>query len=257
MMQAKLAGPPDLLNIWNKVKDIPGWLPFPDAYVLWLMNDYQRSKGLQGRILEIGAYKGQSAALLGLSLQEGERLEVCDLFGGEAPTSLNAEENRLTYPDLDRRDFECNYAQSVGGLPIIHAVPSSELGNHLEAPSYRLMHIDGSHLYEPVQADLILSQERLGEGGLLVLDDWSHSDHPEVAAAIWEVVSPDGLVPIATTDMKMYATWSSKSSRDEVDEMRSYLSGQPEFETLTHVVRDCEFVQLRLRGWTSAESRCL
>ena len=79
-------GPAEFDLLWDTTAEIPGWLPYPYAYLLWILSRYQRGESARGNILEIGVFKGQSAAFLGYLLPDGEQLEVCDLFGQVAPT---------------------------------------------------------------------------------------------------------------------------------------------------------------------------
>ncbi|RAG82860.1 class I SAM-dependent methyltransferase [Streptacidiphilus pinicola] len=192
------------------LEDVPGWFPPTDhRFFCWLL-EYQRERAIQGDLLEVGVYLGRSAILLGSHLREGETFTVCDLFESEAPDSANSAEMDYSYREtLTRRAFEANYLSFHDALPRIHQGPSQELAEtELIAPdSQRFIHIDASHLYQHVAADLAFARKALREDGILVMDDYRSEHTPGVAAATWEAVLTQGLRPVALTPQKFYATW--------------------------------------------------
>ena len=232
-----------------------GWLSDVDVHVIWLLNEWQRQAGIDGDILEIGVFMGKSAILLGHLLEDSENLEVCDVFDRSASlSSANADENRLQYSGLTRAAFERTFLQHHDRVPVIHPIPSAELPQHLGQSRFRVIHIDGSHLYENVRGDIAFSGPRLVEGGIVILDDWSHSDHPGVAAATWEAILAGALVPVVTTDMKLYGFWKTEGG-NEVAGLQAHLERSPYFEIARHEIADAALLQVRLRGWTREASR--
>ena len=192
------------------LEDVPGWFPATDHRLFCWLLEHQRERGVQGDVLEIGVYLGRSAILIGNHLREGETFTVCDLFESEAPDSANSQEMDHSYRDtLTRRAFEANYLSFHDALPRIHQGPSEELAEtKLIAPdSQRFIHIDASHLYRHVAADLRFAREALREDGIVALDDYRSEHTPGVAAATWEAVRLHGLRPVALTPQKFYGTW--------------------------------------------------
>ena len=108
----------------------------------------------------------------------------------------------MSYPGLQLETFMRNYRRFHEQAPVVHQCPSATL--ELAARSFRFVHIDGSHLYENVAADLVLTKEAACRGAIIALDDYRKVAAPGVAAAVWTSVA-DGLTPIALTDGKMYA----------------------------------------------------
>ncbi|ROO63267.1 methyltransferase family protein [Micromonospora sp. Llam0] len=188
--------------------DVEGWLYPTDAYLMGVINDLQTGHGFRGDIVEIGAYKGKSAILLGFFPAAGESLTVCDIFDSGAMVSDgNAQENAAFYPGLHQADFEKNYLRFHDRLPRVHVGPSEELGKVVAAGSCRLVHIDGGHTYEVARADMETARRALGSGGVVVVDDWSSAHIPGVAMALWEQYLSGELTPLAFTKGKFYATW--------------------------------------------------
>ena len=105
--------------------------------------------------------------------------------------------------------------------------------------------------------DLHLSRYILAEKGTLIPDDWSHSDYPDVAAAIWDCVSAEGLMPLVTTDQKMYATWPRCWSGDALSRLSNHAGSLADFDSAAHRFTSCSYIRLRLKGWSSTDSRRL
>jgi hypothetical protein len=207
------------------MEEIPGWFLWTDAVIMSGIDRYQRAHRITGDLLEIGVYQGKSAILMGYFLRGSERLVVCDMFTAEGSTDDNTKENRQYYADINRSVFEENYRRFHPQLPTIMAKPSSSL-SELPPDSFRLVHVDGSHLYEIVRDDLRNTRRLLCDGGVVVIDDWRTGYHPGVVAAAWEAILNDGLLPICFTDRKLYGTWTL-SPGPPSDEVASWVAGSP------------------------------
>jgi SAM-dependent methyltransferase len=223
--------------------DVEGWLYPTDAQLLSVVNDIQMSRDYGGDVLEIGAYKGKSAILLGFFPQPDETLIVCDLFdSGASVSEENGSENAAFYLDLRQEDFEKNYLRFHDRLPTVHARPSTELGDMVPAGSCRLVHIDGGHTYEATRADIETARRLLGPGGVVAVDDWSSAHIPGVAMALWEQYLTGSLTPLAFTKGKFYATWDPSGLTCE--EVADAIADRPELDVKGSV----------LLGWHEASS---
>ncbi|GAA2828865.1 class I SAM-dependent methyltransferase [Kitasatospora sp. CM 4170] len=188
---------------------IPGWFFQVDQEAFGHFLAAQTAAGRTGDILELGAYLGRSAVLLGDHLQPGERLTVCDLFDSEAGDAENAAEMAMSYrKTLTRTAFEANYLAFHPELPEIVQAPTSVLADgRIPAGSCRFVHIDASHLYEHVAGDIEVARAALADEGLVALDDYRSEHTPGVSAAVWQAVFTGGLQPVLLTPMKFYGTW--------------------------------------------------
>ncbi|MEV7023272.1 class I SAM-dependent methyltransferase, partial [Kitasatospora sp. NPDC093558] len=189
--------------------DVPGWFWDHDRHSFEWFLGRQEKAGVTGDLLEMGAYLGRSAIVIGEHLQPGEMFTVCDLFDSDAPDDENAAEMDMSYrKTLTRSAFESNYLSFHDGLPEIIQAPTSTLaGGRIPAGAFRFIHIDASHLYEHVVGDLQVARIALQEQGVVVLDDYRSQHTPGVAAATWEAVFNHGLKPIMLTECKFYGTW--------------------------------------------------
>lgn len=192
------------------IDSVDGWFPKGDRLAFQVFGDLQAKFGIRGDLMEIGVFFGKSAIMLGFFKRPDESIVVCDLFEDPAQDDLNQRENQSSYHSrsLTRTGFEANYLRFHSELPRIEQRSSSELDAASLPSPMRFVHIDGSHVYEHVWSDLMLSRELLGDGGVVVIDDYRTAHTPGVAAATWQAVMNEGFLPLCVTKQKMYGTWN-------------------------------------------------
>jgi hypothetical protein len=194
---------------------VPGWFDRPDIYLFdWIL---RRQTALEppGDLAEIGAYHGKSAIVIGLHQRPGERFTVCDLFGGEPPDPAQLDPilpgKGPSYRDVTRQAFETQYLRFHATLPHIVHAPSEQLLGHVRPGTHRFVHIDGGHLYAVVRADLAAARTMLRSGGIVVCDDYRADHTPGVAAAVWQAVLEQGLVPMCVSASKFYGSFGAQA----------------------------------------------
>ncbi|MFB6786821.1 class I SAM-dependent methyltransferase [Streptomyces olivaceus] len=191
----------------GELNDVPGWFwPLDQMLFSWFLERQDRLD-THGDLLELGAYLGKSAILLGDRLRDDERLTVCDLFGAEPPDAANRAEAAQSYSSLTRQAFERNYLSFHDSLPTIVQAPSSAVVDEVAPGSCRFVHVDASHLYEHVEGDIGAAEKLLVPEGIVVLDDFRSEHTPGVAVAAWEAVLNRGLRPVCLSSQKLYGTW--------------------------------------------------
>jgi len=191
---------------YKQIEAIPGWFRRMDMELFRLLLDATEEHLGGGDLAELGAYLGKSAALMGCSLQPGETFTVIDLFSAEATTDDNQSENEEQYAELSQEAFEGYYRTVHDELPVVVRAPSEEIVQHAAHGTHRFVHIDASHLYEHVVADIAAARTLLKPGGVVVFDDYRAPHTPGVASAVWRATTED-LRPFAVTMNKMYATF--------------------------------------------------
>jgi len=227
---------PQRLSIQNYLKEadsIPGWFAPIDVLLFQKFDQFQYEEDLKGDLLEIGVYQGRSAILLGYFRREQEQLVVCDVFETPAATDANRVENQTSYQGLSRRIFEENYHRFHDHLPLILTCDSTNLSSHKLSRRFRFIHIDGSHLYEAVRADIENAKRILIDGGIVVFDDFRRA--PGIAAAVWQEVVTGGLIPFCFTEAKMYGAWNTSPS-DRLAALRAWAGDHASLETHTEVI---------------------
>lgn len=210
--------------------NIPGWFRRID---IRLFAAFLEAQEKPGDLVEIGVFMGKSAVLIGDYLREGEKFVAIDPFGDQSVLSdspedqQNVAENQHYYRTLSREQFEEHYLSVHAELPVVVQAKSSEITKHVDPGAARFIHVDGSHLYAAVAEDCRSAKQLLQPGGVVVYDDWRNNRCPGVAAAVWESVVRDGLIPVATTTKKLYGVYSDPETA--VDVVRQLVAGDEEF----------------------------
>jgi hypothetical protein len=245
-------------------RDIRGWFTPIDHRVFTGLLAAQE-QAAAGDLVEIGAFMGKSAVVIGAHRRDGERFVVIDLFGdlsllgqGEEDQA-NKAENEGSYPRLTRQRFEENYLTIHEELPVVVQAPSSTIMDHVEPGTVRFVHVDASHLYAPVAEDCRSVRTMLRPGGVAAFDDWRNAKCPGVAAAIWESVAIGGLVPVAVTRNKLYA--AHEGSEEVLSAVRHLVETDPgwwvvhEHQIMGHTVLGLDSVAAATRRRKARSAR--
>ncbi|HEX4685396.1 MAG TPA: class I SAM-dependent methyltransferase [Nocardioides sp.] len=217
---------------------IKGWFNEIDRRCFVALLDSQRDSP-PGVLVELGAFQGKSAVVIGDYVREGERFIVVDLFGDQEHFSesmedlANQRENSRSYPGLTRLQFEQNYLSLHERLPVVVQGFSSEVVDHVEPGTARFIHVDASHLYAAVKTDCESAKRLLRPGGVVAFDDYRNHRSPGVGAAVWEAVVTDGLIPVATTRKKMYACFDDPTPHQAT--LRAMVADDPDFFEMEEV----------------------
>jgi Methyltransferase domain len=176
--------PADVRAVMRRTRGIEGWFSADAAALFGLLDEVQRTAGVQGDLFEIGVHHGRSAVLLSQLARPGERLGVCDLFGEQ-------DQNVSVSGHGDHAIFEANMAAQAPGFDRldVFAMASDQLTPNQIGGPYRLFHIDGGHLREEALADLRLGAAVLDEGGAIVVDDPFSVAWPGVTEGILEFLA--------------------------------------------------------------------
>lgn len=145
------------------------------------LDNFQKDENIYGPLWEIGVHHGRTLILFGMLARDNEPIIGVDLFedaqeqnldlsGSGSYTSLMKNLNKFT-PDVTYDIYTAN---------------SFYLENEIidKITNARLCHIDGGHTLEVVMNDLSIAQSTIGEGGIIIIDDYLHSGFPEVQEAV-------------------------------------------------------------------------
>lgn len=222
----------ELREYWHKRRSVPGAMYDIDFLIFDEMLRMQEESSELGDLLEIGAYLGRSAIVIGAHVRETERLVVCDIFEN-APQgdASNERESEESYRGLLREQFETNYRRFLQNDMVIVQESSENICAHVRDQSVRFAHIDGSHLHSVVKQDIANAERYLKFDGVIAFDDYRSNHTPGVAAAIWEQVAANGLVPICVSNAKLYATWSAEAAKSATERISTWLARYPYIES--------------------------
>ncbi|MGV9450708.1 class I SAM-dependent methyltransferase [Streptomyces sp. NPDC003635] len=230
----------------GELGDVPGWFPALDQTLFTWFLRRQEALGQRGDLLELGAYLGKSAILLGRHLRPGETFTVCDLFESDAPDGANQAEASKSYASLTRQAFERNYLAFHDDLPRVIQGPSSLITGEVAPGTCRFVHIDASHLYEHVYDDIGAAQSLLVPDGIVVLDDFRSEHTPGVSVAAWEAVLNRGLRPVCLSTQKLYGTWGDPGPVQE--ELLAMLRAREDCGLSVQEAAGHRLVRVRSRG---------
>lgn len=149
--------------------DLEGWF-HPVAQYLWhFLLDYQEASQIIGNTMEIGVYRGKSAALMALHTQENEKAVFCDKFFNPETKDMLSSLMKGAPTFLEKTSYSIT--------------PTSDLKDLQH--SFRFIHIDGGHAGGESYADLKLADELLSEDGIICLDDFFSPDYPQITEMVF------------------------------------------------------------------------
>lgn len=227
----------------EQMDKVDGWFFEADVELFSKLLACQTAEAVRGDMLEIGAYQGKSAILLGYGLRDDEELVICDLFGAVMNHADIAQAPRREYSGLDQQQFLANWDRFHTRRPTLEVCESSKLD--LGDRSLRFVHIDGCHGYQCVANDITLAVTHTARRGVIALDDYRGVETPGVAAAVWQAVGNGVLFPFAATYMKIYACTSAADQRYWLERVkdRGDICAFPDFEMPSY--RSVSDTQLR------------
>jgi len=231
----------------REMAGVPGWFSAIDALLFTGISEWQHEDGLRGDLLEIGVYKGKSAILLGHLLGDGERLVLCDLFDEPTPSSATSDDHS-GYEGHALDGFLATYRHHHSQPPIVYQCLSNRLRDLESTKAFRMIHVDGSHLYNDVQSDIDLVPNVLLDGGIVILDDYRTLHTPGVSGAIWEAVATRSLLPICLTHDKMFASWGPPRP-GTTERVRSIVTAIPWVELIDDTVSGHDVVVVLPQGY--------
>jgi hypothetical protein len=231
------------------VESVQGAFRSPDLQLFRVLLEATAQVLDGGDLAEFGVLHGRSAVLIGDYTGPDDQFTVVDLFGALAEDVANQQENADYYPDFDQGIFESNYRRFHAVLPRVVRGPSHTIADEASHGTHRFVHVDASHLYRHVAADIDVAKLLLKPDGVLVLDDYRSEHTPGVAAAAWQAVLTSGLRPFAVSPHKMYATWGDPGPWAEA--VRRWAEGSGHgFET--QEVKDAPLIRVEADSWTTA-----
>ncbi|MDQ2104343.1 class I SAM-dependent methyltransferase [Azospirillum isscasi] len=183
---------------------VDGWLSRLDALLIASVGRWQSAQGVVGSVGEIGVHHGRLFILLALLRKADERAFAVDLFDDQqfnvdqsGQGDETAFRNNLVRFGIAPASIEVVRGNS---LDLAWAGLSGRLG-----PSVRLFSIDGGHTAEITRHDLGIADDSLGDGGVIVLDDYFNPEFPAVSEGMCRFMAerPGALAPFAIGDNKL------------------------------------------------------
>jgi predicted O-methyltransferase YrrM len=149
------------------VRDVEGWMTDAQARRLW---DRAEAVGPDGRIVEIGSFRGRSAIVIAKAAAPGVEVIAIDPHGGNdrGPQEIKAD---AVTGEADHERFHANLQAAGVNERIRHVrMPSQDVGREVADP-IEMLYIDGAHRYGPARDDIRDWGERVEIGGTMLIHD--------------------------------------------------------------------------------------
>jgi len=174
---------------------VPGWLSDQAALLTLELLRWQSGRGVRGPVYEIGVYAGRYLAVLAREA----------VAAGDAVVGLD------TFERVDEAAVRANLTEV--GLPgdAVRLAPGPSTGHSAESllavlggPA-RFVSIDGSHLFDDMLHDLMMSDAVLADAGIIACDDFLNPGRLGVGEAIHaHLARTDNLAPFAYVQNKLF-----------------------------------------------------
>ncbi len=165
---------------WQHIDAIEGWLDRESAALMDFMleaQDLVQAPGLG--LLEIGVWKGRSAALMAAHLRQGEDIVLVDAW-------------------LKKDEIVANLSAALAHRISLQSVKlfqgtSRELATAVGPERrFRFVHVDAEHTGAGLRADLSLARKITEPTGLIAIDDIFHPMYPHLAKEMFDFLDTEG-----------------------------------------------------------------
>ena len=157
----------DFATTLDDVAAVEGWMTNGQARLLW---DSARRVRADGRIVEIGSFRGRSTVVLSRAADASVEVVAIDPHAGNdrGPQEIDG------FVDEAARDHEVflrNLHQAGVRDRVRHVRRMSDEAHAEVADPVDLLYIDGAHRYGPARADIHEWGARVSDGGTMLIHD--------------------------------------------------------------------------------------
>lgn len=165
---------------WPAINAIEGWLEKPSGAVIDMLLSAQKDLAVPSSgIMEIGVWKGRSAAVIARHLHPKEDMLLADVW--LRPEEITAGLKTVLGDQLTEMNISLFHG---GSQQLVHRLPSEK--------AFRFIHIDGEHTASALRADLSLAHRCLDRSGLIMLDDIFHPMYPQLTQELFAFLAQEG-----------------------------------------------------------------
>ena len=202
---------------------LEGWVAPRQPLMIELVDAIQREREVTGDIVEIGVHHGLFTMLLAAVRKPGEVVRAFDVFEDQsANVDASGNGSRAVFESAiarwyDPADFIVTQIDSL-------AMRGAATGKHLPNP-VRLFSVDGGHTRIHAANDLMVANDVMTPGGVVILDDFFAVLWPGVTEGFFDFMRAPGvkLAPLCYFENKLYMTTAPeqpamlKALREELD----------------------------------------
>lgn len=158
---------------------------YKDDQIEKLVTQFNRVKGLEGDIVEIGCWEGKSTCALA-NVVHPETLIAVDSWNGDS-------DDHVTRKILKERDVFNQFIKNIGELTKrnvdVHKRDCFEFLSEYSG-KIKFIHIDAAHDYDSVKRTIEMVKDKVVSGGIICGDDFvaSHESHPNMNGGVERAV---------------------------------------------------------------------
>lgn len=153
-----------------------GWFMVESAAIWDSLLDFQAQRGWGGHLLEIGVYKGKSAALIAKRSAADEEVWLVDRFLRHADVQRTL--SQVVDPNSTRLHYENEDSFQLRRHPQL----ADKFGQ------FRFVHIDGEHSSAAIQEDLATAHAFGSREVLVAVDDIFNFTYPQLTDSLFRYV---------------------------------------------------------------------
>lgn len=196
--------------------NIEGWMGGNIHHVVSFIDGHHQALGLTGDIAEIGIHHGRLFFVLAAAARGDEKCFAIDLFDQQ---DLNIDAS-----GLGSRSAFTQYAESLFPevLPRLNLIAGDSMSlnlpylrDRIPTRGLRIFSVDGGHTATHAINDLIIAQELLLGGGLVLLDDYFGPHWPGVTEGFFRFMADYNrrLAPLMIFENKLFLTTFSEHTQ--------------------------------------------
>ncbi len=176
----------DINGYWREgFRQVEGWVAAELLDHLRCISRAQDDAKFTGNIAEIGVFRGKLLIALAHLTRPGERCVAIDIFDDQAKNIDGSGAGSL---GLLRENFK-KFAPDDCELVTIQAdslamTIDQRVAVGLNHGPFRMFSVDGGHTVQHALNDLLIAQDLLSDGGVVLLDDIFHRHWPGVTEAL-------------------------------------------------------------------------
>ena len=196
--------------------NIEGWMGGNIHHVVSFIDGLHQERGLRGDIAEIGIHHGRLFFVLAAAARGDETCFAIDLFDQQ---DLN-----IDFSGQGSQTAFLQYAETLFPevMPRLKLVAGDSMGltqpylrDRIPTQGLRIFSIDGGHTPPHAINDLIIAQELLLGGGLVLLDDYFGPHWPGVTEGFFRFMADHNrrLAPLMIFENKLFLTTFSEHAQ--------------------------------------------
>ncbi|MBX9709182.1 MAG: class I SAM-dependent methyltransferase [Caulobacteraceae bacterium] len=196
--------------------NVEGWLGGNIHHIVAFIDGLHATQGLTGDIAEIGIHHGRLFFVLAAAARGDESCFAIDLFDHQ---ELNVDSSGQGSKDTFLAHAENLFPELLPRLRLLAGdsmgLTLTYLRERIPTKGIRIFSIDGGHTSIHAINDLIIAQELLLGGGLVLLDDYFGPHWPGVTEGFFKFMSEHNrrLAPLLIFENKLFLTTFSEHSQ--------------------------------------------